>query len=120
MNVLAIAKGVLAVTAVITFCVMVVAGGPWTGLPPGDQMTKLMLFPFIAAWALAPYFLAHRFAMMSDGQEGWLLIAAIPVSAIPVIWIYLTDMIMTPEHSTEELVAFVLLPVLQAMFITVV
>jgi len=120
MNVLAVAKGVLAVTCLVTLGVMVVAGGPWAGIPAGEQMTKLMLFPFIAAWAIAPYFLAHRFALMSEGQEGWLLVAASPVSAVPVLWLYVTEMILTPEHTTEELVAFILFPVFQALFVSVV
>lgn len=120
MNVLAVAKGVLAITSLVTLGVMVVAGGPWTGLPPGDQMTKLMLFPFIAAWAIAPYFLAHRLALMSEGQEGWLLVAAGPVSAVPVLWLYVNKMILTPEHNTQELVAFILFPVFQALFVSAV
>lgn len=120
MNVLAVTKGILGVTAVATLGVMVVAGGPWSGAPPGELMTKLMLFPFIAAWAMAPYFVAHKFALQSEGQEGWLLIAAIPVTAIPVIWIYVQSMILSDVADAHGPMAFVVFPIYQSLFILAV
>ena len=117
MNVLAVTKGILAVTCVTTLGVMLAAGAPWSGIPPGELMVKLLLFPFIAAWAIAPYFVAHKFALQSDGQEGWLLIAAIPAAAIPEIWIYYDALIMAPAPDPQAAIVFVIFPIYQALFV---
>jgi hypothetical protein len=120
MNVLAVARNILAAVALATLGVMAVASAPWSGIPPGELMTKLLLFPFIAAWALAPYFVAHKFALQSAGAEGWLLIAAIPVAAAPVLWIYLDAMVFAERPDPQAAIVFVIFPVYQSLFVLAV
>lgn len=110
----------IALAAIPTVVIMLVFAAPWGGPHPLDLIVKLFIFPFVAAWAVAPYVMAGKFSGHCDGSEGWWLVGAIPVVAAPVIWIYLEAFVFADTLDAQAGLVFAIFPMYQALAVLAV
>ena len=119
-----VARVLIALAALPTLAIMAVSAGPWYGPQEEGQsfylIAKLVVLPMLAAWALAPYFVAHKFALTCDGLDGWWLIAVIPVTAIPVVWIYADVFVFAEPSDGQDGLVFAILPIFQSIAVLAV
>lgn len=115
-----VARALLALASVPTVLIMLVYAWPRGEVAPWDMIITLLLSPFLVAWALAPYFVANKFALALDDADGWWLVTAIPITAIPALWIYAQAVLVPPSPDGQAGALFAIVPIYQSMFILAV
>ncbi|MBM3515453.1 MAG: hypothetical protein FJX59_17330 [Alphaproteobacteria bacterium] len=120
MSLMSAARALIALAAMPTLVIMLFAAVPWNSAQPLDLIVMLFLFPFVAAWAIAPYVMAGKLAGDCEGAEGWWLVAAIPIVAAPVIWIYLEAFVFADTLDAQVGLVFAIFPLYQAVAVLAV
>ena len=106
--------------AVTTLAVMMVSAGPWGSRETGDTVIVLIMLPFLAAWAVGPYFVCNRFMQEADPRVRWVFMIAGLIAAVPVLWIYIDGLILTQAPDAQIGVVFVIFPLYQFAFVLAV
>lgn len=119
-NVEKLARVVLLSAAVMTLAVMIVAAGPWVARDTGQTLLALIMMPFLAAWAVGPYFICNRFMNETVPEGRWVYVVAAVVAAIPVLWIYIDALILSKAPDAQAAIVFVVFPLYQFVFILAV
>jgi len=107
--------------SVATLLLMAVALGPFgPRADEGDFLLNLLLFPFIAIWAVGPYAVANKFAATEDGSPaGWVYVVTQILVGLPVLWVYLDAFVLSGTADSQAGLVFVMLPVYQFIAVLV-
>jgi hypothetical protein len=120
MNAEALARVVLLGAAVTTLAVMMFAAGIAAQRDAGERFVNLLLLPFLAAWAVGPYFICNRFMGEAEPRVRWVYVPAALVAALPVLWFYIDGLVIHDQPGSQIAVVFVVFPLYQFVFVLAV
>ncbi|MDX2223300.1 MAG: hypothetical protein SFV21_11150 [Rhodospirillaceae bacterium] len=115
-----IARGILLGAAVTTLAVMMFAAGGALQSDTGETFANLLLLPFLAAWAVGPYFICNRFMSEAEPRARWAYLPAALIVALPVLWFYVDGLVIHEQPDAQITIVFVVFPLYQFVFVLAV